>query len=148
MNVQHGNATAGVALSVFACVRRLARNIGIFRVFSFSAWPCQEYPSHTFSEYGKHNLRATLRWRCSCFFSGAAGPVRESPDDSGLASLAGELRRICPTSKMSHDGSWRAACRITIRFRQFHFESLSVARGVTDPGVGSGALFGGLNSVE
>jgi hypothetical protein len=44
---------------------------------------------------------------------------------------------------MSHAGSWRAACRTTIHFLPFHFEALSVARGVTDPGVGSGALFGG-----
>jgi hypothetical protein len=43
---------------------------------------------------------------------------------------------------MSHAGSWRAACSTTIHFRGFHFESPSVARGVTDPGVGSGALFG------
>ena len=43
---------------------------------------------------------------------------------------------------MSHAGSWRAACSITIHFRWFHFEIYSVARGVTDPGVGSGALFG------
>lgn len=36
---------------------------------------------------------------------------------------------------MSHAGSWRAACRITIHLLKFHFEILSVARGVTDPGV-------------
>src|SRR5688500_14242205 len=41
---------------------------------------------------------------------------------------------------MSHDGSWRAACHITIYFLWLHFETLSIARGVTDPGVGSGAL--------
>jgi hypothetical protein len=44
------------------------------------------------------------------------------------------------TSKMSHDGSWRAACNNTIHFLWFHFETPSVARSVTDPGVGSGAL--------
>ena len=43
---------------------------------------------------------------------------------------------------MSHDGSWRASCRTTIHLRWFHFEAHSVARGVTDPSVGSGALFG------
>jgi hypothetical protein len=41
---------------------------------------------------------------------------------------------------MSHAGSWRASCGITIHFQWFHFETPSVARGVTDPGVGSGAL--------
>jgi hypothetical protein len=43
---------------------------------------------------------------------------------------------------MSHDGSWRAACIIAIHFLWFRFETPSVARGVTDPGVGSGGLFG------
>jgi hypothetical protein len=43
---------------------------------------------------------------------------------------------------MSHDGSWRAACNTTNRFLPFHFGDQSVARGVTDPSVGSGALFG------
>jgi hypothetical protein len=41
---------------------------------------------------------------------------------------------------MSHAGSWRAACNITIHFLKVHLEARSVARGVTDPGVGSGAL--------
>jgi hypothetical protein len=43
---------------------------------------------------------------------------------------------------MSHDGSWRAACRTTIHLLRFQSEVPSVARGVTDPGVGSGALLG------
>jgi hypothetical protein len=43
---------------------------------------------------------------------------------------------------MSHDGIWRAACKTTIHIPWFHFEVLSVARGVTDVGVGSGALLG------
>jgi hypothetical protein len=43
---------------------------------------------------------------------------------------------------MSHDGSWRAACRTTIHFLWFHFKVHSIARDVTDPSVGSGALFG------
>ena len=44
-----------------------------------------------------------------------------------------------PTSKVSHDGSWRAACNTKIYFTWFHFEAHSAARGVTvtDPGVGS-----------
>ena len=37
-------------------------------------------------------------------------------------------------------GAPRAALRFT--FLWFHFEAHSVARGVTDPSVGSGALFG------
>jgi hypothetical protein len=44
---------------------------------------------------------------------------------------------------MSHDGSWRAACNVTISIPQLQFESRDEARGVTDPGVGSGALLGG-----
>jgi hypothetical protein len=43
---------------------------------------------------------------------------------------------------MSHAGIWRAACSITIYFPWIHFDTHSVARGVTDPGVGSGVLFG------
>ena len=41
---------------------------------------------------------------------------------------------------MSHDGSWRAACRIRISKLSFRFGHHEKARGVTDPGVGSGAL--------
>ena len=41
---------------------------------------------------------------------------------------------------MSHDGSWRAACLNRNWIRILHSESHSVARGVTAPGVGSGAL--------
>jgi hypothetical protein len=55
---------------------------------------------------------------------------------------------FCRTSKMSHDGSWRAACSITIHFRCLHFETPSVARGVTDPDVGSGALLGRMVGLE
>jgi len=43
---------------------------------------------------------------------------------------------------MSHDDIWRAACLITISTARFHLETHKVARGVTDVGVGSGALFG------
>ena len=43
---------------------------------------------------------------------------------------------------MSHDGSWRAACSVTIQKPRFLFDVLEEARGVTDPGVGSGDLFG------
>jgi hypothetical protein len=47
------------------------------------------------------------------------------------------------TSKMSHDGIWRAACLIRSWIQILRFEVHSVARGVTDVGVGSGALLGG-----
>jgi hypothetical protein len=43
---------------------------------------------------------------------------------------------------MSHDGSWRAACLTRNGIRTLHLETPSVARGVTAPGVGSGALLG------
>ncbi len=43
---------------------------------------------------------------------------------------------------MSHDHGWRAACGMTIWIPQFHFESLSIARGVTAMVVGSGDLLG------
>ena len=46
------------------------------------------------------------------------------------------------TSKMSHACGWRAACRTTAWILWFHFETPSTARGVTDIGVGSGALLG------
>jgi hypothetical protein len=46
------------------------------------------------------------------------------------------------TSKMSHDGIWRAACLHRNGIPVLQFEVHSVARGVTDVGVGSGALFG------
>jgi hypothetical protein len=48
---------------------------------------------------------------------------------------------------MSHDGSWRAACSITVGILQFHFGHPEEARGVTDPGVGSGALLGRLRII-
>jgi hypothetical protein len=45
---------------------------------------------------------------------------------------------------MSHAGSWRAACNMTIRIPLLQVDFHEEARGVTDPGVGSGALFGAL----
>jgi hypothetical protein len=59
--------------------------------------------------------------------------------DFAGASCAEIFRR---TSKMSHDGIWHAACLITIRTTPFLFGTHEVARGVTDVGVGSGALLG------
>ena len=46
------------------------------------------------------------------------------------------------TSKMSHASGRRDACRTTTRNLWFHLESPSIACGMTDTGVGSGALLG------
>jgi hypothetical protein len=46
---------------------------------------------------------------------------------------------------MSHDGSWRAACGMTIWILWFHIEKDSEARGVTDPGVGCTDWLGRLS---
>jgi len=43
---------------------------------------------------------------------------------------------------MSHDRGRRAACGMTIWILPFHFETPSIARGVTAMVVGSGALLG------
>ena len=51
------------------------------------------------------------------------------------------------TSKMSHDSGRRAACLTANLILEFHFEFPSVARGVTDTGVGSGALFGSFHQI-
>ena len=47
---------------------------------------------------------------------------------------------------MSHDHGWRAACLVTGWILEFHFEIHEIARGVTAMVVGSGALFGALES--
>ena len=47
---------------------------------------------------------------------------------------------------MSHAGSWRAACNLTIGIPLLQLEFHEEARGVTDPGVGSSALFGKADS--
>ena len=51
---------------------------------------------------------------------------------------------LCLTSKMSHDTSGRDSCGMTIFTLPFLFVHREVARGVTDRGVGSGALLGAL----
>ncbi|WP_414665170.1 hypothetical protein [Horticoccus sp. 23ND18S-11] len=43
---------------------------------------------------------------------------------------------------MSHDRGWRAACAVTIKIQEFHFDVREKARGVTAMVVGSGALLG------
>jgi hypothetical protein len=45
---------------------------------------------------------------------------------------------------MSHDGIWSAACHNRKWISNLHLVVLSVARGVTDVGVGSGAVLGRL----
>ncbi len=65
----------------------------------------------------------------------AAKKLRDLPHDDRIAR---------PTSKMSHDRGWRAACRTTIWVLWFQFEIHEIARGVTDMVVGSGALLGRL----
>ena len=59
-----------------------------------------------------------------------------------LIDLPHDDRVARPTSKMSHDAGRHAACIATIYVLWFHFDTLSKARGVTDGGVGSGALLG------
>jgi hypothetical protein len=49
-----------------------------------------------------------------------------------------------PTSEMSHDDSRRGACSRTISNRRDHSANREKARAVTDVGVGSGVLFGGI----
>ena len=43
---------------------------------------------------------------------------------------------------MSHDRGWRAACVVTIKIPEFHFDVREEARGVTAMVVGSSALLG------
>jgi hypothetical protein len=49
---------------------------------------------------------------------------------------------------MSHDGSWHAACDLTISIPPLRFDFHEEARGVTDPGVGSGALLADFGAGE
>src|SRR5438093_1526219 len=54
--------------------------------------------------------------------------------------LSNDLFR--PTSKMSHAHGRRACCGLRLLIPRFHPVLLSLARGMTDVGVGSGALLG------
>ena len=49
---------------------------------------------------------------------------------------------FCRTSKMSHDRGRRASCGLRLLLRWLHLILRSLAGGVTDVGVGSGALLG------
>ena len=89
------------------------------------------------------NLKAALNLRLgrSPTSNSASAPSSTSP----LASFLFEpptkhLDRL--TSKMSHASGWRAVCRSRFRIRFPNLEPHSVAHGVTDTGVGSGALLG------
>ena len=72
--------------------------------------------------------RITLRMLSPC-----------SPPSTPRFAIA---RIACPTSKLSHDGNWRAACRRKNWNSTFHVKSPEEACGVTGPGVGSGDLLG------
>src|SRR2546430_1516047 len=56
-----------------------------------------------------------------------------------------ELIFFCPTSKMSHDRGGHDSCRLRVRIHPLHSILLSLAGGVTDMGVGSGALLAVLS---
>jgi hypothetical protein len=81
-----------------------------------------------FSECEKRDLCAKKR----PFFFPRNTPGERTPSSSSHGL----------TSKMSHDGSWHAACRIRLSNLWLRFGHRNVARSVTDPGVGSGVLFG------
>ena len=49
---------------------------------------------------------------------------------------------LCLTSKMSHAHGGHDSCSHRFRIPLLHFDSPSLARGMTDVGVGSGALLG------
>src|SRR2546422_724012 len=53
-----------------------------------------------------------------------------------------QMHLFCPTSKMSHDHGRRDSCWLRLLSPWVHSIRLSLARGMTDVGVGSGALFG------
>jgi len=54
-----------------------------------------------------------------------AAASQESPRTAASATANTRTSRdafiLCPTSKMSHDGTWRASCRITNSIPSFHF---------------------------
>ena len=49
---------------------------------------------------------------------------------------------LCRTSKLSHAHGGHDSCSLRFKIRLLHSIPLSLARGMTDVGVGSGALFG------
>src|SRR4051812_26655327 len=57
-----------------------------------------------------------------------------------------QAQLLCLTSKMSHDHGRRDSCWLRLLMRQVHSVLLSLAGGVTDMVVGSGALLGVLAS--
>ena len=78
-----------------------------------------------------------LRSRAGHFLIAATSRQRAAKT-CGLSPHRDRIAR--PTSKMSHDRGRRAACRTTTWVLWFHFGTDSIARGVTDMVVGSGAL--------
>jgi len=84
-------------------------------------------------------------------YSRARPTNRTTFEARGPTELSSELRIaifLRLTSKMSHDHSRRDSCEIRISCREVHSKTDKVARGVTSPGVGSGALFGERRSGE
>ena len=55
--------------------------------------------------------------------------------------FASAFTRLFSPNVNSHAGSWRASCGVTPFIPLFQFDHREVARGVTDPGVGSGGFF-------
>ena len=91
------------------------------------------------------SMTADFRDREARLFRGIKDTNRESllsevPFNRGISPHHDRLHGR--TSKMSHDTVRRAACITTVHILWFHFETRSEASGVTDGGVGSGALLG------
>src|SRR2546427_786602 len=64
---------------------------------------------------------------------------------TALHDVDGGHFAFCLTSKMSHAHGRHDSCRLRLLSPRFHSIRLSLARGMTDVGVGSGALLGLLN---
>ena len=125
----------------FAALDRCKHATGIFQCHrlkpTFAAPEAVE--GNTLKEHAAAFVNVKIREHAA-ISKAHAEPTR--PRRHRWVNLSIERHRFCRTSKMSHDGSWRAACLNRIWIRILHFEAPSVARGVTAPGVGSGALFG------
>ncbi len=86
--------------------------------------------------------RHTSKQRSPVFRRGSEGKSGEGASSAGDEELHERAGIFWLTSKMSRDHSRRDSCGIRISSREFHSKMDSIARGVTDVVVGSGALFG------